>query len=351
MGRKKNKKGHQRNEATKNQEWNFVPEAGPGCHIARNDYLAPSSWVIAWEEVDPDDYDEEVPDVAIDPEDGTMSLCNVRPEYTAAYITVYDRILRGANGQILQPGKSIDDHGVQLPCTTLIVLCPPCTFVRLCYLDLTNAGEAFENLKIDTDVQEWNRHDNPLDTHGTSVGFPLQGDGPFLCTQGVGGPLTHFFVGNLHAIDFRCAVGTPILAVGDGVVLEVKDSHVLLTGVAVSNLFKWNAILLQLTNKDTVDDDPLFVEYVHIQSASVQVGETVVAGQVIGTSGTVGFSPEPHLHFSAYRSQEPKAPTVRVYFHSASDGTSFLPRAGEYYTADGLFEKDSAASTQHGDAS
>jgi hypothetical protein len=32
----------------------------------------------------------------------------------------------------------------------------------------------------------------------------------------------------------------------------------------------------------------------------------------------VGFSPEPHLHFAAYRSSDPTAPTVRVYFEQAS---------------------------------
>jgi hypothetical protein len=52
----------------------------------------------------------------------------------------------------------------------------------------------------------------------------------------------------------------------------------------------------------------------------VAVGERVAAGQKICESGSVGFSPEPHLHFTAFRSQEPEAPTTRVRFAAAIDG-------------------------------
>jgi murein DD-endopeptidase MepM/ murein hydrolase activator NlpD len=79
-------------------------------------------------------------------------------------------------------------------------------------------------------------------------------------------------------------------------------------------------------------DDPLFVEYVHIQKSLVRPGEKVSKGQVIGWSGSVGFSPEPHLHFCAYRSSEATAPTVRVYFES-SKSEKFLPEAGKWYTS------------------
>jgi len=42
--------------------------------------------------------------------------------------------------------------------------------------------------------------------------FPVQG-GPFLCSQGFGGELTHFLAETFFSIDFDCEVGTPILAV------------------------------------------------------------------------------------------------------------------------------------------
>ena len=78
---------------------------------------------------------------------------------------------------------------------------------------------------MDSDVQAWRRHPMPHDEHSAVVGFPVGGAGPFLCTQGEGGALTHFFSGNLHAVDFRCAVGTPLLAVRAGTVVEVAPSR------------------------------------------------------------------------------------------------------------------------------
>ena len=111
-------------------------------------------------------------------------------------------------------------------------------------------------------------------------------------------------------------------------VVEVKDELCHLTGVAVSNLFSWNSILLQLDTathttatsssvnggidhhgsvdinhvtssddaakggsstghqKDEFKDGPLFVEYVHISSSSVKQGDRIKRGQVIGQSGT-----------------------------------------------------------------
>jgi murein DD-endopeptidase MepM/ murein hydrolase activator NlpD len=211
-------------------------------------------------------------------------------------------------------------------------------------------------------VSKWNEHPNPSDSHPLRIGFPLRG-GPFLCTQGEGGGLTHFFSGNLHAIDFRCPIGTELLAVADGIVVESKDTNTL-TGIAVTNLFEWNSILLEIhTNTGDEGDNnhnnndvehrsnigdpvgvggPLFVEYVHIQKSLVKVGDRVARGQVIGYSGSVGFSPEPHLHFSAFRSSDPQAPTVRVHFQSARNGKggsatdqTFLPRAGAWYDESG----------------
>lgn len=63
----------------------------------------------------------------------------------------------------------------------------------------------------------------------------------------------------MHAprCDCRGEVGTPILAVGDGVVREVHDTATV-GGVRVRNLFQWNSIMLEMDNGS-------FVEYVHIK--------------------------------------------------------------------------------------
>lgn len=333
MGKKGRRKRNQpKRKAQKLNSTNFVPEAGPGCYIARRD-LSPD-WVIEWEDVDPLEFEEdEVASIAIDPEEKTLSLCNVEDFYQIAYITVYDMRIWDSNFNEMKQGSTTDNDGNTRKCITFIVLCPPCVFVHLAYID------DFTTIEIDSDVRQWSRHPNPDDEHYQRIGFPLEG-GPFLCTQGENGTLTHFFSGNLHAIDFACRVGTPLLAVADGTVIEAKDSNTL-TGIATSNLFHWNSILIKVDadqERETLED--LFVEYVHIEKSLVKAGDRITKGQVIGSSGSVGFSPEPHLHFSAFRSSDPRAPTVRVKFQSyESENEHFLPRAGYWYDSKGVATK------------
>mmetsp|Transcript_31910 Transcript_31910/g.52646 ORF Transcript_31910/g.52646 Transcript_31910/m.52646 type:complete len:325 (+) Transcript_31910:289-1263(+) len=316
MGKKKSGK---KKKISPTQASNFVADAGTGCYIVRDEN--PGN-IIELEAIDPADFNEDnVPDVAVDPDEKTLSLCNVDSVSKVAYITVYETKCFGGDSMELPQGSSTDNSGETNACLTFIVLCPPFTFAHLCYMET----EDVSSVRIDSDVQELSRHPSPDDCHHQVIGFPLA-QGPFLCTQGEKGLLTHFFSGNLHAVDFRCPVGTPLLAVADGIVVDAIIGNSL-TGIAVSNLFKWNSILLKLDN----DDDPLYVEYVHIESSKVEIGQRVRMGDVVGTSGSVGFSPEPHLHFSAFRSASHDAATVRVLFQGHG-GSAFLPKAGYYYS-------------------
>uniref|UniRef100_A0A7S4AD00 M23ase beta-sheet core domain-containing protein n=1 Tax=Pseudo-nitzschia australis TaxID=44445 RepID=A0A7S4AD00_9STRA len=383
--KKSNRKNIKRNKQLKPvtiavRKSNFVSEAGPGCFITRrsdgNDRDKSPDWMIGWEDVDPEDFGIEddtesasvgVPDIALDPEDCTLTICNLETYFRVAYVTVFDTTVLGAHGDELTQGTTTDNDGKSMSCITFIVLCPPCVFAHLCYLVIPD-GNDLSDVRIESDVSKWQRHPKPSDEHPFRIGFPLQCNGTtpgtppksFLCTQGEDGELTHFFSGNLHAIDFRCPVGTELLAVADGVIVEAKDKNTL-TGISVTNLFEWNSILLQIQNfeEDGGDqinnvggDGPLFVEFVHISKSRVKAGDRVKRGQVIGYSGSVGFSPEPHLHFSAFRSSDAEAPTVRVLFESCNNGkgeginnqeinsasSTFLPRAGERYDANGIVE-------------
>jgi len=471
---------------------NFMADAGPGCYIARrgphqpqprastpavfsssaaaavsvenhntNSHNSPTNtntdWMIGWEDVDPDDFDgvegADVPDIALDPDEYTLSICNVQSYTKIAYVTVYATPLRDKNGRLLIPGQTSATTSntantrkttpktmgpplstnttttKMVSCITFIVMCPPRVFAHLCYVERSTT---LATMRIESDVSQWQPHPQPHDEHPYRVSFPLHCCAPpdidttqssrntatnnnttntnanannekmittmiptmatttaapqYLCTQGEGGALTHFFAGNYHAIDLRCPVGTAIVAVADGTVRAVQEamattpntppSQHTVTGIAATNLFHWNSILLQLrlpsqqqqqqqtsdkTTDPTADDGPLYVEYVHISKAFVRVGERVTRGQIIGASGSIGFSPEPHLHFSAYRSAESKAPTVRVRFqnptvplHTTRDReqdredttttitttqthpSPFLPRAGLWYDCNGV---------------
>mmetsp|Transcript_10929 Transcript_10929/g.18144 ORF Transcript_10929/g.18144 Transcript_10929/m.18144 type:complete len:423 (-) Transcript_10929:33-1301(-) len=384
--------------------------ANLGCHIAnvarcRVEATRKHPWLLGIEPFDPNDYDpddiEHIPEVAMN--DGeedeygdcemSLTLTNIKKSTSILFVTVYDVDLCGADGKILTSGwtytTTANNATTQRKCTTFIVLCPPQTFVHLVTLvpNQTIASDTermpittWSQIEIESDVQQWSFHPNVKDEHPHLLHFPFYGNKEevvhedeatksYQCSQSENGNLTHFFHGNYHAIDFRCPIGTPLYSATNGVVVEVKDDGggghkknvpttsnedrdqiIEVSGIAASNLFHWNSIMIQSTDADT--SDPLYIEYVHIQtnSCAVKVGDSVTRGQFICRSGSVGFSPEPHLHMAAYRSNDVDAATVRVRFQAiynhdtrdselnAADAQSFLPRVGQWYNQNGLVE-------------
>ncbi|MCA2245538.1 MULTISPECIES: M23 family metallopeptidase [Mycobacterium] len=86
--------------------------------------------------------------------------------------------------------------------------------------------------------------------------------------------------GVLHAgIDLANSIGTPILAVSDGVVIEAGPAG-------------GYGMLVKLRHADGT-----VTLYGHINTALVSVGERVMAGDQIATMGNRGNSTGPHLHF------------------------------------------------------
>ncbi len=69
--------------------------------------------------------------------------------------------------------------------------------------------------------------------------------------------------------------------------------------------------------------------YKHLESRSVQVGETVWAGKQIGTQGTTGASTGPHLHFEVHQSGIPTDPRPWLLANGvplpAIGGVAFAP--------------------------
>jgi len=162
----------------------------------------------------------------------------------------------------------------------------------------------------------------------SSLGFPLPAAcGPYLCTQGVGGHLTHFFPESYHAIDLRCGCRTPVLCIGDGVVQEVVERHHC-GGIHAANLASWNAVSVRL-------DCGLVAEYLHTSagSALVKAGDAVRRGQVLCETGDVGFAPEPHLHIELHDADDAEGPSVPLRFGEGR--SAFVPVAGRWYSAEG----------------
>ncbi|MGJ4749182.1 M23 family metallopeptidase, partial [Leptospira sp. SA-E8] len=84
-------------------------------------------------------------------------------------------------------------------------------------------------------------------------------------------------------------VGTPVVAAGDGTVVEHN-----VPGLPQNPSGTYgNQVVIN-------HDGTVYTESGHLDSISVRPGETVKAGQQIGTVGTTGNTPkqgDPHLHF------------------------------------------------------
>ncbi|CAM9319680.1 unnamed protein product, partial [Sphacelaria rigidula] len=93
-----------------------------------------------------------------------------------------------------------------------------------------------------SDVKSVKAHPDPSAWESSrSYPFPLGGDAPRLCSQGMGGQFTHFYPGTLHAIDLECPVGTPVLSLASGIVREIRQSHAA-GGIHARGLFSWNSV-------------------------------------------------------------------------------------------------------------
>jgi murein DD-endopeptidase MepM/ murein hydrolase activator NlpD len=126
-------------------------------------------------------------------------------------------------------------------------------------------------------------------------GAPGAASGPYTlwgCSSTIGGgtlPYTRplkaytwmqgFSLGGHEGVDLAADVGSPVYAAGGGTVAFAG----------------WNDT--GYGNMVVIAHGPVFTLYGHLNSYSVRCGQSVTAGQQIGTSGNTGNSSGPHLHF------------------------------------------------------
>ncbi len=95
----------------------------------------------------------------------------------------------------------------------------------------------------------------------------------------------------LHrGIDWKAPLGTPVLAAGNGIVLEAGNKE------------KYgNCIII-------VHDEIYQTLYAHLENIDVAVGEEITAGQQIGSVGNSGLSLGTHLHYEVIKNGVPVNP-------------------------------------------
>ena len=222
------------------EESNFVAAAQPGCHVAFHD----ADWIVGVDDFEPEDLglrpDEDPPDLSLDPEEALLSVVNTsRTLDKAFFITIYHPAVNGLEEDMAFGTQRAGD-GHEAPCITLVLVVRPRQIMDVCWLELPKGkkGKAKGKKKgkggagpgpqpqLRSIVNDVLPHPDPrgLD-EGLVLPFPLGGPGPFLCSQAAFGKFTHFYPNTLHAVDLQCPVGTPVLAVGDAVVVGVEQTE------------------------------------------------------------------------------------------------------------------------------
>ncbi|ADV33841.1 peptidase [Candidatus Blochmanniella vafra str. BVAF] len=91
-------------------------------------------------------------------------------------------------------------------------------------------------------------------------------------------------------VDFAVPVGTPVLSIGDGVVLSSKYSKIAGNYVVIKHDFQ------------------CITRYMHLKKILVKSGQRVSRGDSIALSGNTGRSTGPHLHFEVWINRQPVNP-------------------------------------------
>ena len=303
----------------------------PGVHIL--DARRPGcgcGWALAVEPFDREDFglddDDPVPDLSLDPEDMVLTVINATQGARAYHVSIADRDVLGQLGAEGDPIARLETAaeapgGPRRTCATFSLALGAMTRVDVCVVDAEDVA-AVDVASDIVDVVAPGSGVAPSDAYA----FPLPAaGGPYLCTQGAGGLLSHYaHASTFHAVDFRCAEGTDVLAIGPGVVRAVSCDETA-GSVHVSALFAWNAVTLAL-------DDGALVEYVHVARGSsvVAVGDRVASGDKLCESGAAGFCPEPHLHLEMHLDDAKDAPSVPFRLRRRG-GAPARPRAGEWW--------------------
>lgn len=107
-----------------------------------------------------------------------------------------------------------------------------------------------------------------------------------------------------HGLDFANGRGTPILAIGDGIVYYAGQDITVLWGPIPD--YYGNLVVI-LHDIKSLDGLPVYSLYGHMQRIDVTTGQRVAAGDRLGSVGDSGVAFGPHLHLEIRVGHQPES--------------------------------------------
>lgn len=146
-------------------------------------------------------------------------------------------------------------------------------------------------------------------------------------SQGYHGDTSHKGL-SAYAVDFPVAVGTPIYAAREGIVVGAEGSN---------NLGGASPEYRQYANYVIIEhSDGTMGNYYHLKQGgtAVAIGQKVLKGDLIGYSGNTGYTSGPHLHFSVSKVDpiSMRRPMNLPIKMQTAQGIVILPQKGDRYT-------------------
>ncbi|MBL8057024.1 MAG: M23 family metallopeptidase [Anaerolineales bacterium] len=108
-----------------------------------------------------------------------------------------------------------------------------------------------------------------------------------------------------HGVEIVNRSGTPVLAAGAGTVVAAGPDDQIAFGPATH--FYGNLVVVEL--EQAYHGQPVYTLYGHLARVDVTAGQSVQAGDVLGTVGQTGVAIGPHLHFEVRVGQNSYAHT------------------------------------------
>lgn len=159
----------------------------------------------------------------------------------------------------------------------------------------------------------------PIPASGASV--PFQGDHP----QGTG--WTYSGGGGHYAQDFPMPIGTPLLAVRDGIILDCNDGVSNDGPHGSGSPSNWICLGVNWQGKDVT------MLYQHLSPGLlVAKNQSVKAGQPIANSGNSGNSTGPHLHIAAMYGRKTASGRYDYMKNSGKNSEIIFPPSNVWYS-------------------